>query len=78
MQARAKAQGKRLCLKCRRGRGQAADPGPFQGRAAEGNSAQRAGPDARRQRVYGYDLMTQQERKEYQDRMRAAQTKSGA
>jgi len=75
MQARAKAQGKALPEVPPAGRGQGADPGPFQGTGG-GNAI---GPSEQAQtqggeRVYGYDLMTQQERKEYQDRMRAAKT----
>ena len=75
MQARAKAQGKTLPDVPPVGRGQATDPGPFQGTGggkamAPSEQAQTQGSE----RVYGYDLMTQQERTEYQNRMRAAKT----
>jgi len=75
MQARAKAQGKTLPDVPPVGRGQGAGPGPFQGTGggkamAPSEQAQTQGSE----RVYGYDLMTQQERTEYQDRMRAAKT----
>jgi opacity protein-like surface antigen len=81
MQVRAKAQGKTLPDVPPAGRGQGPGPGPFQGtgggqgkgpseQAGTAQQAQTQGSE----RVYGYDLMTQQERTEYQDRMRAAKT----
>ena len=78
MQARAKAQGKTLPDAPPVGRGQGAGPGPFQGTGggkASGPSEQTQQAQTQgSERVYGYDLMTQQERTEYQDRMRATKT----